>query len=74
MGTWGSDAESESSNWRELNSLVLDLESEEASGNLKNSWIILATDNSTVEGCLYKGNLQSDKLFELVVRVRALEL
>ena len=74
MGTWGSDANLESSNWRDLNNLVLDLESEEASGNLNNSWVILATDNSTAEGCLYKGNSKSEKLFELVVHLRALEL
>ena len=74
MGTWGSDADDESSNWRELSNLVEDLESKECSGDLENSWIILATDNSTAEGCLYKGNSPSKKLFELVVRLRSLEM
>ena len=74
MGTWGRDADCESSNWRELTNLVLDLENDEASGRLDNSWIILATDNSTAEGCLYKGNSPSEKLFGLVVRLQALEL
>ena len=50
------------------------LESEENSGDLNNSWIILTTDNSTAEGCLYKGNSPSRKLFELFVRLRSLEL
>ena len=74
MGTWGSDTEDESSNWREFTNLVEDLEEEEKTGDLKDSWIILATDNSTVEGCLYKGNSPSMKLYDLVVRLRALEL
>ena len=74
MGTWGSDADSESSNWRELTNLVEDLESDEESGRLDNSWIIIATDNSTAEICLHKGNSSSENFFGLVVRLRALEL
>ena len=67
LGTWGADTEGESSNWREFTNLVDDLEKDESSGDLNNSWIILATDNSTAEGCLYKGNSPSHKLFDLVV-------
>ena len=74
MGTWGPDADNELSNWRELANMVKDLESKEDSGDLNNSWIILATDNSTAEGCLYKVNSPSRKLFKLVVRLRSLEL
>lgn len=50
------------------------LEEEESSGTLIQSMIILATDNSTVEAALYPGNSSSPKLFDLVVRFRALEL
>ena len=34
----------------------------------------MATDSATVEGCLYKGNSLSEKLFDLVVRLKALEM
>ena len=74
MGTWGSDAEDESSNWRELGNLVEDLEAEEPTGRLNDSWLVFATDNATSESCLYKGNSSSEKLYDLVVRLRALEL
>ena len=67
MGTWGSNSESKSSNWRDFTNLVEDLEDKESLGDLQESWIILATDNSTVEGCLYKGNSLSMKLYNLVV-------
>ena len=73
MGTWGADSEDELSNWREFTNLVEDLEGEESSGDLDNSWVILATDNATVEACMYKGNSSSPKLFELIVRVHALK-
>mmetsp|Transcript_1680 Transcript_1680/g.2409 ORF Transcript_1680/g.2409 Transcript_1680/m.2409 type:complete len:87 (-) Transcript_1680:2191-2451(-) len=35
---------------------------------------ILATNNATVESCLYKGNSTSEKLFNLVVLLRTLEM
>ena len=59
MGTWGADTNTESSNWQELTNLVKDLEKEEETEDLDGSWIIIATDNSTAEGCLYKGNSPS---------------
>ena len=36
--------------------------------------VFVATNNSTVEGCLFKGNSPVKKLFDLVVRVKRLEL
>ena len=35
---------------------------------------MLATDNTTVESCFYKGNSASEKLFELIIRMRTIEL
>ena len=35
---------------------------------------MLAVDNSTVESCIYKGNYSSPKLFELILRLKTLEL
>ena len=34
----------------------------------------MATDNTTIEACFYKGNSSSVKLYDLVVRIRELEL
>ena len=72
--TWGLDSEEELSNWRKLGNLVEDLEAEESMGRLNNSWLVFATDNATSESCLYKGNLSSKKLYDLVVWLRALAL
>lgn len=38
------------------------------------SVIIIATDNTTVEGCFYKGNSSSPLLYDLIVRLRNIEL
>ena len=50
------------------------MEEEVEQGRLNNSTIVMATDNSTVESALYKGNSSSQKLYDLVIRFRALEL
>ena len=74
IGVWNSEAEEESSNWREFENLVETVESEANAGNLHSSIIILATDNQVTESCIYKGNSSSEKLFDLIVRLRTLEL
>ena len=72
--TWDHDDDTESSNFREFENVVCTLEEEVEQGRLHKSMIITATDNSTVESALYKGNSSSEKLFDLVVRFRSLEL
>ena len=75
IGTWGhDDDDDESSNSREFENVVCTLEEEVEQGRLSKSTIVMATDNSAVESALYKGNSSSEKLFDLVVRFRALEL
>ena len=74
IGVWGSDTDECSSNWREFENLVSTIEEEARAGNLTDSHLILATDNTTVEGCFYKGNSGSPKLYELIVRMRETEL
>jgi hypothetical protein len=74
IGLWGSDDESESSNWKEFENQVESLEHEALEGNLTNALVYFFTDNSTVEACLYKGNSSSEKLFQLMVRMRKLEM
>ena len=74
IGTWGPDQDTESSNFREFCNLVETLEHEANMNRLNNSTIILATDNSTVESCIYKGNSTNHKLFDLIIRFKDLEL
>ena len=74
IDTWESDSSSESSNWRELSTLVKDLELEEKDSNLADTWLIFATDNKVAERCIYKGKSLSEKLYDLIVRLRSLEL
>ena len=71
---WGLDSEEESSNWQELGNLVEDLEAKDSTVRLNNSWLVFETDNATSESCLYKENSSSGKLYDLVVRLRALDL
>jgi len=74
MGIWGSDTENDSSNYREFANLVETLEMESQDGRLDGAMLIIATDNSTVESAIYKGNSSNEKLFDLIVRLRLLEL
>lgn len=74
LGVWGDDEREESSNYRELNNLVETLESRVADNGLSGLEIFLFTDNSTAERAFYKGSSTSKKLFELVLRLRQLEL
>lgn len=74
IGTWEKDAEETSSNFKEFENVVTTLEDEEPSGSLDHSLVIMATDNSTVEAALYKGNSSNERLFDLIIRFRTLEL
>jgi hypothetical protein len=72
IGVWGTTESDQSSNWREFANVVDSLEEEARSGNLEDSEVFMFTDNSTVESCAVKGSSSSEKLFELVVRLRCL--
>lgn len=73
-GQWTQNMETESSNFRELANLVLAVEEATSQGVLSNCELFLFTDNTTAEGCYYRGTSQSRKLFELVLRLRKLQL
>ncbi len=80
-GEWNLNIqEDSSSNYRELCNLVEMLEEEvekvlaEANGTELDLEIFIFTDNSVTEYAFYKGNSTSKKLFELVKRLRKLEL
>ena len=75
FGTWGDDIANESSNLRELQNLVDTLEEMEKQDNGLNGFeVFLFTDNSTAENAFFNGSSKSMKLFELVLRVRKLEM
>ena len=54
--------------------MVATLREEAAAGNLRDALIFLCTGNSTVESAIVKGNSSSEKLFELTLEVRQLEM
>ena len=74
IGTWSSLEDTNSSNWREFENLVCEVEQAGRKGWFNNCEVILATDNQVVESCLYKGNSTSQKLFGLVVRLKTVEM
>ena len=73
-GIWGADAINKSSNFREFANLVETLEEEAAEGLLSGSELFLFTDNQVTESCYYRGTSSSRTLFNLVLRLRAVEM
>ncbi len=73
-GFWGRDAESRSSNYRELRNLVETVEEFVQSGEHIGTELFLFTDNATAEGAYYKGNSDNKLLFELILRLRTLDM
>jgi hypothetical protein len=74
IGVWGKDDEAESSNFKEFENVVLTGEEEARNGTLNGASMFLFTDNSTVEGALFKGNTASRKLFNLIARFRKIQI
>jgi hypothetical protein len=74
VGVWGKDDENESSNFKEFENVVLTIEGEARHGLFQGSSMYLFTDNSTIEGALFKGNTPSRKLFILIVRFRKVQM
>ena len=74
FGTWSQDMGGESSNLREFTNLVETLEEMGLSSTLKGREIFLFTDNSTLEAAYYSGSSSSEKMFDLVLRVKKLEM
>jgi hypothetical protein len=73
-GIWGDDGADKSSNWRELTNLVETLELEAMEGRLQGCEVFVFMDNSTVEAAFFKGTSSSPMLFDLVWRLRKLEV
>ena len=74
FGIWGKDAEDQSSNYRELRNLVETVEEEALNGYLTGGEFWLFTDNTTAEGCFFRGGSSSKLLHDLVLRLRKIEL
>ena len=64
----------ESSNYRELRNLVEMIEALVKDGTLKGHELFMFTDNSTAESAFFKGTSSSEKLFNLVLRLRRIEM
>ena len=73
-GRWGSDLDDSSSNFRELNNLVESLEELIEVQDLKGVEIFIFTDNSTAESAFYRGSSSVKTLFELILRLKKIEV
>ena len=74
LGVWSCAEAEESSNYRELANLVETLEEHITTSDAKGIELFIFTDNSTAEAAFYKGTSSSIKLFDLVVRLKSLEM
>ena len=70
----GSHRKEKSSNYRELRNLVEALEDALDKGLLDGREIFMFTDNSTAESAFFKGTSSSELLFDLVLRLRKIEM
>ena len=74
FGRWGSDLDDSSSNFRELNNLVESLEELIEVQDLKGVEIFIFMDNSTAESAYYRGSSSVKPLFELILRLKKIEI
>jgi hypothetical protein len=74
-GQWAERiSETMSSNWREFANLVESLEAEVRERGLSDCEIFLFADNTTAEAACWKGTSKSEWLFDLVLRLRLMEM
>jgi hypothetical protein len=62
------------SNFRELSNLIYTIEENNTKGLLEKTELFVFTDNSTAEAAFYKGTSSSAKLFDLVLRLRIIQM
>ena len=74
IGLWSPEEEEESSNYKELKNLVDTIKEEAGAGRLRDCELFIFTDNSTAEGCFYRGTSKSRYLHALVLDLRKLEM
>ena len=73
-GIWASYISEESSNYRELRNLVESIAEECKEGKLKDVQLFLFTDNWVAESAFVKGMSRSQALYDLMLRLRLLEM
>lgn len=74
VGIWSHSISEESSNFREFKNPLDTLEREGKEGNLQDAFVLMVTDNSTVEAALYKGTSTSPLLLSLVCKFHILKM
>jgi len=74
VGLWSPEEEEESSNYKELKNLVDTIKEEAGAGRLRDCELFIFTDNSTAEGCFYRGTSKSRYLHALVLELRKVEM
>jgi hypothetical protein len=74
IGLWTAEEEEESSNFKELKSLVDTVAEEAGAERLRGCKFFLLTDDSTAKGCFYRGSLKSQHLHTLVLSLWMLEM
>ena len=73
-GQWTTAVSEASSNYRELSNLLDTVEKYHQEGKLEGAEIFLLTDNLVAENAFYKGTSSSPTLFQLILRLRKIEL
>jgi len=73
-GQWTTSHSEASSNYRELNNLILGMEEPFDQGLLDDCEVFLFADNSTVESAFHKGTSSSRTLFQLILRLWVLHM
>ena len=73
-GQWASNISEQSSNYRELRNLVDTIEKLYRDGHLKDCELFLFTDNLVADYAYHKGTSTSKLLFDLVLRLRKLQM
>ena len=72
FGVWNEDESEHSFNWREVTNLVESVE--ELSTSLTGAEVFLFTDNAVSSAVFYKGNSTSLLLFNLMLRLRKVQM
>jgi hypothetical protein len=73
-GQWCDAISEASSNYRELRNLVDRVEELVREGKIVGAEVFIFTDNTTAEAVFYKGNSTNRELFELMLRLRTIEM
>ena len=74
IGTWNERSSGSTSNFREMGNFVIRLEKDGAEGKLDGCEVFFFTDNSTAEAGFHNGTSSSKTLFDLVLRLRKLQM